>query len=259
MIFRVVMAQNGHPNPPFGEDAVGTRIARTFGEQGMFYGSVSQVKQSRNGRGKTLYHIKYDDGDEEDLDAEEYQYAFELNLDSPQACDEGSSSNEKEQDITPEISNSELSNPPPPPGTFLAPTWTNLIGKSTGKRRAFQPVISRADLDEKMTKPKFKPPCPGSDDISPDTFCRVFFTDEDITKIARYSEKYRVLKAVSSSCPPLFSLFTHPSQQPRRFKRAKVGISSADVTMFFAITIYMGVVRLPSMEAYWNHGDPPVY
>jgi hypothetical protein len=24
--------------------------------------------------------------------------------------------------------------------------------------------------------------------------------------------------------------------------------------MFFAITIYMGVVRLPSMEAYWNHG-----
>ena len=49
---------------------------------------------SRNGRDKTLYHIKYDDGDKEDLDAEEYQYAFELNLDSPQTCDEGSSSNE---------------------------------------------------------------------------------------------------------------------------------------------------------------------
>ncbi len=115
----------------------------------------------------------------------------------------------------------------------------------------------------KWRSPSLSPPCPGSDDISPDTFCRVFFTDEDITKIARYSEKYRMQKAVSSLVPSLqckeirlflFSLFTHPSQQPRRFKRAKVGISSADVTMFFAITMYMGVVRLPSMEAYWNHG-----
>jgi hypothetical protein len=31
---------------------------------------------------KTFYHIKYDDGDKEDLDAEDYQNAFELNLDS---------------------------------------------------------------------------------------------------------------------------------------------------------------------------------
>ncbi len=58
-----------------------------------------------------------------------------------------------------------LINLPPPSGTLLAPTLTNL-SMQTGNKKKFEPVISRADLDKKMTKPKFKHPCPGSDAIS---------------------------------------------------------------------------------------------
>jgi hypothetical protein len=66
----------------------------------------------------------------------------------------------------------ELINHPRPPGTLLAPTLTNL-SMQTGNKKKFEPVISRADLDEKMTKPKFKHPCPGSDAISAAYYCSI--------------------------------------------------------------------------------------
>ena len=40
--------------------------------------------------------------------------------------------------------------------------------------------------------------------------------------------------------------------QPKRYRLLKKGIEPCDIFMFFAVTMYMGVVRLPSVEAYWK-------
>ena len=48
----------------------------------MFKGQVAHVEA---GRRRHVYHVKYDDGDSEDFDAEEYRYAYELR----QALDNG--------------------------------------------------------------------------------------------------------------------------------------------------------------------------
>ena len=68
---------------PEGEGAVGAGIARDFGKDlGVFKGQVAHVEA---GRRRHVYHVKYDDGDSEDFDAEEYRYAYELR----QALDNG--------------------------------------------------------------------------------------------------------------------------------------------------------------------------
>jgi hypothetical protein len=61
---------------PEGEQAVGAGIARDFGKDlGAFKGQVQNVQAVRR---RHIYHVKYEDGDSEDFDAEEYKYAYEL-------------------------------------------------------------------------------------------------------------------------------------------------------------------------------------
>ena len=56
-----------------GEAAVGVRIAKVFQDLGMFKGIVDRVDR------EMLYHVLYDDGDEEELSTYEYVLACQLN------------------------------------------------------------------------------------------------------------------------------------------------------------------------------------
>jgi hypothetical protein len=68
---------------PQGEEAVGAGIARDFGKDlGVFKGQVAHVEAVRR---RHVYHVKYEDGDSEDFDEEEYKYAYDLR----QALDNG--------------------------------------------------------------------------------------------------------------------------------------------------------------------------
>ena len=68
---------------PEGQDAVGVGIARDFGKDvGVFRGEVKDVRAQRK---RYVYHVKYEDGDSEDFDLEEYQFAVEVR----QALDAG--------------------------------------------------------------------------------------------------------------------------------------------------------------------------
>ncbi len=61
---------------PEGQDAVEMPIARDFGKDlGVFRGEVKHVKAHRR---RHVYHVQYEDGDSEDFDLEEYQYAYEV-------------------------------------------------------------------------------------------------------------------------------------------------------------------------------------
>jgi hypothetical protein len=61
---------------PFGVNAIGTTVCREFGVDGVFYGVISAF---HTGKGQDdLYTVKYNDGDVEDLDLEEYNYAYAL-------------------------------------------------------------------------------------------------------------------------------------------------------------------------------------
>ena len=63
---------------PKGEAAVGVGVARDFGKDlGIFKGKVVHVRKNRH---RDIYHILYEDGDEEDFDVEEYEFAYELRL-----------------------------------------------------------------------------------------------------------------------------------------------------------------------------------
>jgi hypothetical protein len=60
---------------PEGQEAVGVGIARDFGKEvGVFRGEVKHVRAQRK---RHVYHVQYEDGDSEDFDLEEYQFAFE--------------------------------------------------------------------------------------------------------------------------------------------------------------------------------------
>ena len=61
-----------------GVEAIGALVARDFGEDGVFVGTVISVGQDK--KGGNLYKVKYSDGDKEDMDEEEYNYAFAFNL-----------------------------------------------------------------------------------------------------------------------------------------------------------------------------------
>ena len=63
--------------PPLGQEAVGCSVARDFGESegGIFNGVVDSARLVRT---RWIYHILYEDGDEEEMDADEFQYAYEL-------------------------------------------------------------------------------------------------------------------------------------------------------------------------------------
>lgn len=62
-----------------GLEAIGSFVARDFGEDGVFVGTVISCSRD-DADGGYLYRVKYSDGDIEDLDQEEYNYAFALKL-----------------------------------------------------------------------------------------------------------------------------------------------------------------------------------
>ena len=61
-----------------GLEAIGAVICRYFGADGYFEGSIIGVSFTTDG--DSLYRVKYTDGDTEDLDQEEYNYAYSLYL-----------------------------------------------------------------------------------------------------------------------------------------------------------------------------------
>ncbi len=61
----------------FGLLAIGECVCQTFGNNGVFYGVVTAYRKDS---GSGLYSIQYTDGDKEDTDLEEYNYAYALFL-----------------------------------------------------------------------------------------------------------------------------------------------------------------------------------
>ena len=59
---------------PTGESCIGHKIMKEFGE-GIFEGSVTPAIKKR---GRFLYHVVYEDGDEEDLNDKEFREGYEL-------------------------------------------------------------------------------------------------------------------------------------------------------------------------------------
>jgi hypothetical protein len=55
--------------------AIGEAVCREFGKEGIFYGTINAYRRE----GITdLYTVRYTDGDQEDLDLEEYNFAYAL-------------------------------------------------------------------------------------------------------------------------------------------------------------------------------------
>jgi len=83
-------------------EAVGQRIAKDFGKQGVFFGSVIGVEYDSddNAKEKPFYVVQYTDGDKEDLNEEEYGFAHELcvqmDLDATDDIDDESATDEEE-------------------------------------------------------------------------------------------------------------------------------------------------------------------
>jgi hypothetical protein len=59
----------------FGVLAVGEAVCRDFGADGIFYGTINAYRRESTGE---LYTVRYSDGDQEDLDTEEYNFAYAL-------------------------------------------------------------------------------------------------------------------------------------------------------------------------------------
>ncbi len=59
----------------FGLLAIGETVCREFGEDGIFYGLVTAYRKSGQGG---IYTVQYTDGDLEDMDLEEYNFAYAL-------------------------------------------------------------------------------------------------------------------------------------------------------------------------------------
>jgi hypothetical protein len=90
------------PNEDKHVEAVGQKIAKDFGKQGVFFGSVIGVEYDSddNGKEKPFYVVQYTDGDKEDLNEEEYGFAHELcvqmDLDATDELDVDSATDEEE-------------------------------------------------------------------------------------------------------------------------------------------------------------------
>ena len=63
----------------FGLEAIGAVVARDFGELGTYTGRVIKFVRGK-GKGKDLYTVEYEDGDVEDMDTEEYNFAYAHHL-----------------------------------------------------------------------------------------------------------------------------------------------------------------------------------
>jgi hypothetical protein len=83
-------------------EAVGQKVAKDFGEQGVFFGSIIGVEYDSDDKGKEkpFYVVQYTDGDKEDLNGKEYGYAhelcFQMELDAADELDVDSTTDEEE-------------------------------------------------------------------------------------------------------------------------------------------------------------------
>jgi hypothetical protein len=83
-------------------EAVGQKVAKDFGEQGVFFGSIISVEYDSDdeAKEKPFYVVQYTDGDKEDLNEEEYGYAhelcFQMELDAADEVDVDSATDEEE-------------------------------------------------------------------------------------------------------------------------------------------------------------------
>jgi hypothetical protein len=59
----------------FGVLAIGEAVCRDFGTDGIFYGTINAFRREGS---DDLYTVRYTDGDQEDLDLEEYNFAYSL-------------------------------------------------------------------------------------------------------------------------------------------------------------------------------------
>ncbi len=55
--------------------AVGETVCREFGNDGIFYGTINLFRHEGD---TELYTVRYTDGNQEDLDLEEYNFAYAL-------------------------------------------------------------------------------------------------------------------------------------------------------------------------------------
>ena len=63
----------------FGVNAVGAMVAREFGDGIIYHGAITSFTRGKDG-GSDLYRVEYDDGDAEDMDRDEYNFAYALEL-----------------------------------------------------------------------------------------------------------------------------------------------------------------------------------
>ena len=63
----------------FGVNAIGKHVARDFGEDGIFTGTITRFTRGKNGV-EDLYQVTYTDGDVEDMDVPEYNFGYALHL-----------------------------------------------------------------------------------------------------------------------------------------------------------------------------------
>jgi hypothetical protein len=68
-------AKTGNVPEQTGQDAVGVKVARDFGELGIFKGEVERVEEERK---RFYYNIIYEDGDREEWNEGQYLYGKEL-------------------------------------------------------------------------------------------------------------------------------------------------------------------------------------
>ena len=61
----------------FGVNAVGAMVAREFGDGIIYHGTITSL--GKDGEAD-LYRVEYDDGDAEDMDRDEYNFAYALEL-----------------------------------------------------------------------------------------------------------------------------------------------------------------------------------
>ena len=176
-------AQEGH-NVPKGRGAVGVEVARDFGEDngGLFFGKVTSV----SGVKRVMYKVLYTDGDGEDMDEGQYEYAFSLAAQQRGAKLPGDSrGGEDENGKAASAKGGSMAGTASTSQPAASPTWTNV-----GKGKKFKPVVSRVNAEAEKTPPKFYPPCRETQDISPGSFGRVYLSDDLVDDIAKYSEQY---------------------------------------------------------------------
>ncbi len=131
---------------PFGVNAVGTTVCRELGSDGVFYGVITAFRSGK-GNGEDLYQVEYNDGDVEDMDGEEYNYAYALYL-----KEEGWNVEEYEADATALTSNKKKKTKPTiKKGKKVSAKSTQKQSKATAAEIKIAKLHEVVDLTAKTT------------------------------------------------------------------------------------------------------------